>query len=336
MTATGATVEGRSNLPSVPNFFSSDPFFEAVANVFYPGRRWQAEYVEVGGRIYRVLVVGRTIVDELWAQPFYFEPVLDGKTLPHRQIAYLPQVSHGRVSYEEVATHGISSGYRPSPFIDWSDFPAWGDYERSVLQSRTLAFFRTGRQRYRAASRRLGALEFQPRDDDPAVIDLAMRWKSAQLGRTGLPDWFADPRTRQLYDELGRMGLLTTSTLRAGPRLLAVLAGTTWEGRYFARLSSYDFDLATYSPGRLLIYHALEWSYREGHREFDFLRGGEQYKWGFATHARLLAPVGAPPRSRMALEKSRAAIGSQLVRWPRLLERARKLEAVMRGRPRGM
>jgi len=319
----------------VPNFFSSDPFFEVVAKAFYPGRRWQAEYVEAGGSVYRVLVVGKTIVDELWAQPFFYEPVADGIAPARRQIRYLPRVSYGQVPWHEAAAHGAAGEYRPAPFVDWSQFASWEEYERRVLRARPLALSRRTTERRRSLARNLGPLEFRFHDDDPEALALGLRWKSAQLRATGLPDWFADPRTRQLYDEFARMGLLAVSTLRAGSKLVAMLGGTLWDGRFYDRLGSYDATSAVYSPGRLLYFEVLEWCYRNGHREFDFLMGGEEYKFGFATHARLIAPVGTRPRSRAAVDKARAMVGTPLLRWPPAMAGARKVESVVRGRHRG-
>jgi hypothetical protein len=313
------------------SFFSSDPFFEAIAKAFYPGRPWQAEYVAAGGKLYRVLVVGRTIVDQLWAQPFFYEPLEGAQTPASRHLSYLPRVAQGHIPYETVAAEGFPGGVLPAPFIDWTGFASWDDYVQGVLRLRPLALLQRTTQRRRSVRRRIGELEFRPRDDDPAALDLAMRWKSTQLRATGLPDWFADPRTRLLYEEFAGMGLLTISTLRAGPSVMAALAGMLWDGRYYGRLGCYDSTFATDSPGRLLYFDFLEWCYRQGHREFDFLMGGEEYKWGFATHARLIAPVGQPPARRLIAEKARAFTGTQLLRWPGIGATVRNAERWLRG-----
>jgi CelD/BcsL family acetyltransferase involved in cellulose biosynthesis len=53
-------------------------------------------------------------------------------------------------------------------------------------------------------------------------------------------------------------------------------------GRAYAYLGGFDPEYAYESPGSILIGHALSEGIREGGREFDFLRGGEAYKysWG--------------------------------------------------------
>ena len=93
-----------------------------------------------------------------------------------------------------------------------------------------------------------------------------------------------------------------------------------WSGWVF----TYDHDpeLRKYSLGHQLLRSMLEESYRRKHREFDFSIGGEDYKWVYSTHARLLGAIGCPPlRQRMitlALQ--------QATKNPALFELARSLK----------
>lgn len=56
-------------------FFSSDAFFAAVAEIYFLGRPWAAEFVTAGGRTFRVLAVDGVVVDRLQGTAFYYEPV---------------------------------------------------------------------------------------------------------------------------------------------------------------------------------------------------------------------------------------------------------------------
>ena len=56
----------------------------------------------------------------------------------------------------------------------------------------------------------------------------------------------------------------------------------------------------------------LAHGFASGHREFDHSVGGQDWKWTYATHARLIGPLGIPPQSayrtvrtsvRVALER---------------------------------
>jgi hypothetical protein len=74
-------------------------------------------------------------------------------------------------------------------------------------------------------------------------------------------------------------------------------AGQSWPGRFYYRLPAYDVEFGRYSPGRVLLRNLILAAYDEGATEFDFLLGGEPYKWDFATHTRILRAAGRPSRS---------------------------------------
>jgi CelD/BcsL family acetyltransferase involved in cellulose biosynthesis len=98
-----------------------------------------------------------------------------------------------------------------------------------------------------------------------------------------------------------RAGLLRLHALRLGGRMLATLYALADrpgapERRVYFYLGGFDPDAAALSPGALLIGHAIEEAVREGAVAFDFLRGGEAYKyrWGArdaATWCRRLGPT---------------------------------------------
>lgn len=67
-------------------------------------------------------------------------------------------------------------------------------------------------------------------------------------------------------------------TLSAQGRNIAVLYGFQYEGCVYYFQSGYDTDWREYSPGTLLMWHAMNSAIEEGVRVFDFLRGDEPYK----------------------------------------------------------
>lgn len=68
--------------------------------------------------------------------------------------------------------------------------------------------------------------------------------------------------------------------------------GLIFQGRFYSWVAAYDSDYHCYGPGRQLLHYLLKESFERGHREFDFLRGNEAYKWKYATHTRLIAEMG--------------------------------------------
>jgi CelD/BcsL family acetyltransferase involved in cellulose biosynthesis len=80
------------------------------------------------------------------------------------------------------------------------------------------------------------------------------------------------------------------------------------------------------SPGRLLLDHMLRESHSRGHAEFDFLLGDEPYKYHYATHQRVVGPVGKVPLQVTLRDAVRSSVKRALARYPRLREKARALE----------
>jgi CelD/BcsL family acetyltransferase involved in cellulose biosynthesis len=69
---------------------------------------------------------------------------------------------------------------------------------------------------------------------------------------------------------------------RAGSTV-GVLYGFWWRDSLAAYQSGWDRAYARDGLGNVLILHALEFAAAEGARSFDFLRGGEPYKYRFGA-----------------------------------------------------
>ena len=80
---------------------------------------------------------------------------------------------------------------------------------------------------------------------------------------------------------------------------LAVCYGFAAKGSAYAYLSGFDPSQSQLSPGTLIISHAVEQSSAEGAARFDFLRGHEEYKYGW----------GAVDRSKTSRNLSRRCMG---------------------------
>jgi len=84
---------------------------------------------------------------------------------------------------------------------------------------------------------------------------------------------------RRLLDD----GLLRLHVLTLGGRPAAAFYGYHAAAETIFYLGGFDPSLARYSPGKLIVAHAIEYAIaRDQAHAFDFLRGAESYKylWG--------------------------------------------------------
>ena len=129
-------------------------------------------------------------------------------------------------------------------------------------------------------------------DQRPEAFELCIRWKAAQYLASGYENLFAREACVKLFRRLRERGVLVVASLSAGDRIVAAHLGTLHAQRQTWWVPAYDVELARYSPGRLLLEAALQESQARKHLEFDFLIGDEGYKYLYATHERVIGPVG--------------------------------------------
>jgi CelD/BcsL family acetyltransferase involved in cellulose biosynthesis/glycosyltransferase involved in cell wall biosynthesis len=114
------------------------------------------------------------------------------------------------------------------------------------------------------------------------------RWQAR-----GEPGIMGDERRRAFYREAAhrfhQRGLLGMYALRFGDEVAAVLCGFRDRSAFRYYLSGFEPTYGRYSPGMLVVGHAIETAWRQGAAVFDFLRGGEPYKyaWGAQDLTRL-------------------------------------------------
>lgn len=83
-----------------------------------------------------------------------------------------------------------------------------------------------------------------------------------------------------------RAGVLRLYTLSISGVPAAVYYGFVHRGRAYGYQAGWNPDFAYQSPGTVVIAHAIEEAVREGAGEFDFLRGGEAYKYAWGAKDR--------------------------------------------------
>jgi CelD/BcsL family acetyltransferase involved in cellulose biosynthesis len=306
------------------NFFSSDPFLESLAEAHFAGRRCEIRYHQVEGRAYRLLTVdGQAITD--WPFLDFVEPLTpeDPAPVSSSALGYLPRAMVGRVPVDGSAPT-LGEGQQVAPLVDWSGIPTWADFEKHVgtRRSRLLS---DSAKRERKLAAEVGPVSFVFHEPSEEAFSACVEWKSTQyLATGGTAAFFL--KNLPLFQALRRREVLVMSALRAGGKLLAVAWSGLIPGRLGYWVPAYDPSFASYSPGRLLLHAVLAHTQKAGFRELDLLLGDEDYKWHYASHSRIVAPVGRPPL-RVRLEKGlKRQVKEVLGRYPRALEAARRLK----------
>ena len=269
--------------------WSDDLFLDALRDAYFPGA--QKAVVECEGVRVRTLLRGKNAVSGVWQFPIYLEPIR-GILEPIVEVPYLADVVVGITTATEPGPPGATV----APFVSWRDFASFEDYLATRVPPPGLDSPSRVAQKARRLRRELGPFELKLIDDDPAVFETLIRWKAAQFRRQGRLSVLSLKQNVDFYWELRRQGIFTATTLKVGDRLLAGEIGYRRGKRHLARLTVYDPSLAHYSPGSIMHLETLRASFEAGDEEFDFLGGGETYKFIYATHARWLGDLGAEPR----------------------------------------
>jgi len=286
------------------NLFSSDAFLLAAAEVCHPGERADVVTVAVAGQRFRLLRTNGKIRTEL---PYYdfVEPESEPGEATHR-LPFLPTVVVDNVPIEGWEAVAAARRLQPSPWIDWRKVSCWDEYVRQRRQLASRAF--GSEKKVRRLERGVGPVRFEFAAADRSLIDRCAAWKSEQYRKTGVIDMFASGRVVRLFHNMFDAGALVVSALHAGDRPIAIHLGALQNEKFYAWVPAYDVEANAYSPGSLLLEWMLHESHQRGHREYDFLIGGEAYKFYYATDVRLIGSIGAPSVATRVWKRTRDRI----------------------------
>lgn len=92
---------------------------------------------------------------------------------------------------------------------------------------------------------------------------------------------------REAAQELLSAGILRFHGLRFDGQLVAALFSMLSRGTSYFYLGGFDPVLASFSPGTMLMGFAIRDAAAAGATEFDFLRGGEPYKYAWGARDRV-------------------------------------------------
>jgi CelD/BcsL family acetyltransferase involved in cellulose biosynthesis len=302
------------------NIFTTDQFLETAGELYFPHRKRRIEVCRLEGRRLRLLILdGRDVASTMNFYDFP-QPLLDAKGPVDRDIPWLPRtVVHTTAIAERKPEQ---PGQQPSPYIDWKKHATWADFE-GEWKTRAISKSNDSPRQRRRLEKEVGPLKFTFDDPSPEVFDACIAWKSGQYRATGLTDMFQNPLNVALFRRLKEKKVLAVSSLFAGDTLLAAHLGGFHDGRFSWWIPSYDSQFHKYSPGRLLLEDILKASFERGDLEFDFLIGDEAYKFQYATHNRVIGPVGTPPLRHLIQTKARSKAKAWLEKNPKALALAK-------------
>jgi CelD/BcsL family acetyltransferase involved in cellulose biosynthesis len=170
-----------------------------------------------------------------------------------------------------------------SPVIDLATgYESWLEGRKAERPS-VKEMLRKGRK----LERESGLLEFAWHTTDTGAFRQLLAWKSAQYGRTGVPDIFRERWTALLLDRIRHLqgptfrGIL--STLRTDGRLLAVHFGMQAGSTLHSWFPAYDPEQSRCSPGQVLLLKVAEAAATHGVTRIDLGKGSEEYKLALAS-----------------------------------------------------
>jgi CelD/BcsL family acetyltransferase involved in cellulose biosynthesis len=229
-----------------------------------------------------ILDTARSCVDRFQGFRFYFIP-----DQSHTG-AYLSQAAQ-RLGFECHCEERL-----PSP---WLDIENQADTAEQCTRKKSLV-------RHERFFRRQGELEFETLTEAEDVFPHLEDFFEQHISRrseTSHPSLFLQPAQREYYRRLTKLaaaqGWLRFARLTWNGRPIAYHFGLRYQDRYLWAIPTFDIELASHSPGEVLLRQVLLQAIEEGARQFDFGPGDEAYKHRFATHVTQLATWGLYPRS---------------------------------------
>ncbi len=161
----------------------------------------------------------------------------------------------------------------------------------TALSSSARSLFRRRIRQYEGS----GVLAFEvtrgprmPSDVLEALVRHKRAWH-AQRGQIGIVDRpGAVEFVRRLAAAAAERGVLHLSALRCGDQIVATHFGFLRQGILLQWFPAYAPSWKRLSPGTVLLFKLISWCADNGVREFDFMRGDEDYKDKIANGTRTL------------------------------------------------
>jgi CelD/BcsL family acetyltransferase involved in cellulose biosynthesis len=199
---------------------------------------------------------------------------------------HLPDLPEGGVLHDARGPAGLEEERRDGAPCPVLALPARLEALAAVVPCRRLRDVRQAAARAVAA----GGMRIERIAGEAvgAALDDLFRLHAARWRSRGEAGVLGDPAVRAFHREaapaLAEAGMLRLYRMRIGGAVAAVYYAFAWRGRVYAYIGGFDPEMRRFSPGTLILRHAIGEAIAEGCAAFDFLRGAERYKyaWGAA------------------------------------------------------
>jgi len=92
---------------------------------------------------------------------------------------------------------------------------------------------------------------------------------------------------RRVTKDLNNIGMMDAAALFLSDRMITYVYGFLYRNTHYYWNISFLPEYARYSPGKILLQNLIADSFERGYKEFDFMRGDEDYKFIWARDFRL-------------------------------------------------
>jgi CelD/BcsL family acetyltransferase involved in cellulose biosynthesis len=190
-----------------------------------------------------------------------------------------------------------------SPVIDLAEGASPGS---KMLRS-------TCNRKWRQLERDYGRVEVELKASDPAMLELCLKWKSAQYRRTGVFDLFTRPWARTLAEAIASQDepefAGTVSVLHVGGQPIAAHLGMRSSTVWHYWFPAYDPEFQRYSPGMLLLLEMIAGAPTLGLKIIDFGKGDSGHKLRLANRRMpLIEGSVVTDQSLLRLRQKRAKV----------------------------
>lgn len=195
-------------------------------------------------------------------------------------IAVLPSVAGERGYAVELVPKTIC------PFVDAKG--AWEEYYRDPVRKQMRE--NLDRKSRRFAELGEASLVWSSRDEFLHHLDAFFSMHERRSEQAGRPSKFSKPGYREFYRALTEIvpeEWLACPVLKLGERVCAAHFGFAYNRKFYFVTPTFDPELEKYSPGKILLKEMIKRCFENPQLdEFDFLMGGETYKYQWATGER--------------------------------------------------